>query len=247
MNENTKTLLFVAAMCVVVALVLAGLRGATYEMAIKNEKIFNQRAILLALGDNLETPVDNLSDAEVVDIFATRMKESIAVDYTGEPIDGINPLEIKLDEERKKDEDERALPLFVYDGADGKKYYIISMRGNGLWDEIWGNMALESDVATVAGVSFDHAGETPGLGAEIKDNKNWVNQFSGTSVLSDYNGKYTGVVVRKGGAKDKKYEVDGLSGATVTANGVTDMIQMYMTYYEPTLKKLKADGKIGMK
>lgn len=246
MNENTKTLIFVAIMCVVVAALLAGLRGVTYETAIENEKIFNQRAILLALGDNLPTPVDALSDEEVQNIFQEQMKSSVAVDVEGEVIGDINPLEIRLDEERKKDLSERKFPLFVYENS-GKKFYIISMRGNGLWDEIWGNMALESDVATVAGVSFDHAGETPGLGAEIKDNKNWVNQFSGRSVLSDYNGKYTGVIVRKGGAKDKKYEVDGLSGATVTADGVTDMIQQYMSYYEPTLQKLKADGKLGMK
>ncbi|HRF37287.1 MAG TPA: FMN-binding protein, partial [Saprospiraceae bacterium] len=76
---------------------------------------------------------------------------------------------INLAQEKKKPEADRLLPVFVYKDAQGKPYYILSVRGNGLWDEIWGSIALDSDMNTIAGVSFDHKGETPGLGAEIKD------------------------------------------------------------------------------
>lgn len=245
MSENNKVLGFVLVMCVIVAVLLAGLRGATKSMAEANEAVFNQRAILASLGKNLPD-LENLSDDEVQGLFENNMSESKVIDYLGNVIEGRDPLKIKLDEERKKPEEERALPFFVFDN-DGEKYYIIGMRGNGLWDAIWGYMALKSDVSSVAGASFDHAGETPGLGAEIKDNKAWVNQFGSTSVFNTYNGKYAGVLVRKGGAKDKKYEVDGLSGATVTADGVSDMIQNYVEYYRPYLEKVKAGTTIGMK
>jgi len=244
MSENNKVLGFVLVMCVIVAVLLAGLRGATLEMAQANEAVFNQRAILKALGKSLQPAEKDMSDAEVQTLFAEKMKESVVIDYEGNEVKGREALKVKLEEEKKKPEDERVLPVFVFDN-NGEKYYIISMYGNGLWDAIWGNMSLKSDLMTVAGASFDHKGETPGLGAEIKDNKGWVDQFIGTNVYKD--NMYSGITVRKGGAKNEKYEVDGLSGATVTADGVDDMIKNYFKNYEPFLNKMKAGGKMGMK
>jgi len=138
----------------------------------------------------------------------------------------------------KKDEADRVLPLFVYTKKDGSKYYILSAAGKGLWDVIWGCVALEDDLKTIAGVSFDHKAETPGLGAEIKDNKAWVAQFAGKKIY-DESGTYTSVYVRKGGAKDMNYEVDGISGATITANGVSEMLNRGLKYYEPYLSGIK--------
>ena len=142
---------------------------------------------------------------------------------------------IDMAKEKKKPVGERAWPVFEYTASDNQKYYIISLRGNGLWDEIWGYMALESDMKTVAGVAFDHKAETPGLGAEIKDSKAFQEQFIGTSIMNEA-GEYEGILVRKGGAKDKKYEVDGLTGATITADGVTAMIEVGVTAYSSYLK-----------
>ena len=244
MSENNKVLSFVFVMCVIVAVLLAGLRGLTLEMAQKNEAVFNQRAILKALGKSLQPAEKEMSDEQVQELFAKKMTESKVIDYAGNVVEGREVLKVKLEEEKKKPEGERVLPLFVFDN-NGKKYYIMSMYGNGLWDAIWGNMSLEADLVTVAGASFDHKGETPGLGAEIKDNQVWVNQFIGTNVYKD--DKYSGITVRKGGAKDEKHEVDGLSGATVTADGVDKMIKAYFNNYEPYLNKMKSGGKIGMK
>ena len=244
MSENNKVLGFVLIMCVVVATLLAGLRGLTLEMAQKNEAVFNQRAILKALGKSLQPAEKDMSDEEVQTLFATKMTESKVIDYEGNIVEGREILKVNLEEEKKKPEDERVLPFFVFDN-NGEKYYIMSMYGSGLWDAIWGNMSLKADLVTVAGASFDHKGETPGLGAEIKDNQVWVNQFIGTNVYRD--NKYSGITVRKGGAKDKKYEVAGLSGATVTADGVDKMIKAYFTNYEPFLNKMKGGGKMGMK
>jgi Na+-transporting NADH:ubiquinone oxidoreductase subunit C len=79
------------------------------------------------------------------------------------------------------------------------KNYILPVRGNGLWDEIWGFITLEADGNTIKGVAFDHKGETPGLGAEIKDNKNWKEQFVGTKLFEG--DEFVGVDVVKGGVK----------------------------------------------
>lgn len=244
MSENNKVLVFVFAMCVIVATLLAGLYVLTYDRVQANEAVFNQRAILKSLGKSLQPSEKDMSDEEVQLLFDTKMKGSKVIDYSGNVVEGRDALKIKLEEEKKKPEEERVLPFFVFDN-NGETYYILSMRGNGLWDAIWGNISLKSDLVTVAGASFDHKGETPGLGAEIKDNQTWVNQFINTNV---YKGnQYSGITVRKGGAKDKKHEVDGLSGATVTADGVDKMIKTYFTNYEPFLNKMKGGGKMGMK
>ncbi|MCB0597465.1 MAG: NADH:ubiquinone reductase (Na(+)-transporting) subunit C, partial [Phaeodactylibacter sp.] len=136
-------------------------------------------------------------------------------------------------------EAERRLPLYIYE-HNGEKFYILSVRGNGLWDEIWGNIALKSDGNTIAGAAFDHKGETPGLGAEIKDNPSFPAQFEGKKIYED--GQFVSVKVRKGGAKNKEHEVDAISGATVTSDGVTEMLYRGIEYYQPFLKEVRQSG-----
>ena len=128
----------------------------------------------------------------------------------------------------------RILPLYEYKGKE--KIYIMSVIGSGLWDLIWGNIAVRSDKSTVVGASFDHAGETPGLGAEIKDNPKYPASFAGKKIYNA-SGDYVGITSRKGGAVDPDHDVDGLSGATVTADGVTEMVVRGLKYYEPYLQK----------
>jgi Na+-transporting NADH:ubiquinone oxidoreductase subunit C len=138
------------------------------------------------------------------------------------------------------------LPLFIYDGADGKNY-ILAVRGNGLWDEIWGYIALENDLNTIAGATFDHKGETPGLGAEIKDNPQFAKNFIGKKIY-DNSGKYVSVKVQKGGADpENMYAVDGISGATVTADGVGEMLARGIEYYDAYFDDYKATIDAGKK
>ena len=81
-------------------------------------------------------------------------------------------------------------------------------------------------------------GETPGLGAEIKDNPTFANNFKGKKIYKD--GEYVSINVRKGGARDKWHDVDGISGATVTADGVDEMLYRGIKYYEPYFEKAKS-------
>ncbi len=219
-------------MTVLVALLLAGSKVVLEPIATKNEDIFNKRQILEAIAAPLEKagrPVASLSDQEVLDIFQEQVEQEVVM-ADGSAVEGIQAIEVDMAKERKKPLEERQYPVYEV-ALDGKSFYIFSVRGTGLWDAIWGNIALEEDMNTVAGVSFDHAGETPGLGAEIKDNASWKAQFAGKKI---YDGdKYVSVTVRKGGAVDQEHEVDGLSGATVTADGVTKMLYEGLKAYQP--------------
>lgn len=248
MSDNSKIIMFTLAMTTVVALILGSLFFGLKPIHDKNQAISNKRAILNALGSNLPSPVAELSDDEVLDLFKNNITQYV-VKPTGELVEDKTLLaeNVNLAVERKKSEADRLYPVFKYN--NGKEdYYIISIRGNGLWDEIWGNIALKSDLTTIAGASFDHKGETPGLGAEIKDNKNFSLQFRDKKIFNKA-GEFTSVVVRKGGAQNPTYEVDGISGATVTCVGVSDMlangISKYLPYFK-NVKKHSAAGAVGM-
>lgn len=240
--ESTRSIvLFIAIMTGLVAVGLTSLRQVTNPIAEKGEDVFNKRAILGSVKNYLDKPVADYTDDEVLGIFQDDIKQ-YAIDMNGDIVEeGASVADdINMAKESKKPEAERILPLYVYENANGK-FYILSVRGRGLWDAIWGTIALKEDLVTVAGASFDHAGETPGLGAEIKDNPSFSGSFSKESEPKKiYNdGEYTSIVVRKGGAKNLDYEVDGISGATVTADGVTEMLQRGIKYYEPYLATLR--------
>jgi len=235
MESTNYVVGFTLAMTVIVALTLSSLFYGTKDQVAQNADVFNKRAILSAISDKLDKPVGDFSDQDVLTLFEEKV-EQIVVDMDGEKVDGIKAEKVDMAKESKKPEADRQLPLFIYKNG-GEKVYIVAVRGSGLWDAIWGNVALQSDFNTVIGASFDHAGETPGLGAEIKDNPAFSKQFGGKKLYKD--GAYVSVGVIKGGAKDIVHDVDGLSGATVTANGVDEMLYRGIKYYEPYFGKVK--------
>lgn len=233
-------------MTAVVALVLATLFNGLKPIHDKNEAIFNKRAILSAIEDKLPGKLDDMEDGEIEALFSSKMKQTV-VSVTGELIDttlirsrhgGSLAENISLKTENKIMDDEKYLPVFEYQGEGGDKFYIASVRGKGLWDDIWGYVALEKDLNTLAGIAFGHKGETPGLGAEIKDSGAFKEQFKGKKIY-DSEGNFKSIYVRKGGAKDPVHEVDGISGATITADGVTEMLDRGLQYYDSYFNTIK--------
>ena len=239
MNNTNYVLIFVLILTVSVAVLLTGLREATKAGAERNEAIFNKRAVLLAVEDQLGTKVDKLSDDEVEEVFSSQVDQKV-LDANGQEIDGIMAEDVDMAKERKKADSERKYPLFVFNTDAGEEYYIVSVRGNGLWDEIWGNIALKNDLNTIVGAAFDHKGETPGLGAEIKDNPSFRKQFKDKK-LYDAEGNYKAISAVKGGVKVPDHQIDVISGATVTTVGVEEMIQRGIKLYVPYFEKLKGD------
>ncbi len=227
---------FILILTASVAVGLTGLREATKNKAAQNEDIFNKRAILSAVENYLPDgkKVSDLGDEEVIRIFE-QMQQPV-LDMQGDTIAGAQAEDIDMAKERKKPEQERRLPLYIYE-HNGERFYILSVRGNGLWDEIWGNIALKSDGNTIAGAAFDHRGETPGLGAEIKDNPAFSEQFQGKKIFED--GAYVSVDVVKPGVPETEHNVDGISGATVTGDGVAEMLYRGIKYYQPFLEEIR--------
>ncbi len=228
--------MFVLGLTTVVALVLAIMATGLKPIHDYNESIYNKKAILSAIESYLGTKASSLSDQEVQQLFEQQI-EQLVVDVNGTVLEGIRAEDIDMGRERKKPLAEQRLPLYVFN-SDGGKIYITSVRGGGLWDEIWGSIALKDDFNTIAGAAFDHKGETPGLGAEIKDNPSFAAQYAGRK-LYDAAGNFISVTSRKGGIRNPDHEVDAISGATITVNGVNEMVARGIRYYEPFFKSLK--------
>lgn len=257
MQHSTKYVVgFVTALTAGVAIILSLLFTSWEEQSKVNEAIFNKRAILSSVTDYLgDKDPKTIDDTEVLSIFDNNV-EQLAIRPNGELVDsdgivasgylGGKPENIDLAKEKKKDVDDRVLPLYVFNSPQGK-LYIISVRGKGLWDEIWGNVALKPDFSTIAGVVFDHKGETPGLGAEIKDNPSFPAKFKGKAFY-DAAGDYAGVNIVKGKVKPNEiHKVDGISGATVTCVGVGEMLDTWIKFYQPYFNKIGGTQSIGMK
>ena len=129
-------------------------------------------------------------------------------------------------------------PVFVTE-KEGNKFYVIPVRGVGLWDAIWGYISINEELK-VDGIVFDHKAETPGLGAEIREDF-FTKRFVGESIF-DANGSLQAVKVVKGytgGDNKEDGEVDAISGATLTGNGVTNMLASGLKPYEKFLKSHK--------
>jgi Na+-transporting NADH:ubiquinone oxidoreductase subunit C len=220
----------------VVALVLSLLATGLKPIHDRNEAIYNKKAILSAIEANLDAKASALSADQVQQIFDEKI-EQVVVDMQGNVVEGLKAENVDMAKEKKKPEADRNLPIYIYNGPSGK-LYIVAVRGSGLWDEIWGSIAIEDDFNTIAGAAFDHTGETPGLGAEIKDNPKFHAQFVGKKIY-DESGKYVSVDVKKGGIKEPKHQVDAISGATITCNGVSEMLDRGIQYYEPYFEKIK--------
>jgi Na+-transporting NADH:ubiquinone oxidoreductase subunit C len=144
---------------------------------------------------------------------------------------------IEVGKEFKKAPENRLYPVFEKLNSEGNlQCYILPIYGNGLWDKIYGYMAIEKDGSTVAGAVFDHIAETPGLGARITE-KGFQERLVGKQIKSE-SGQLVGITVLKGEGNnpDSPHQIDGLSGATITAKGVEKMIYNYMSHYQPFLE-----------
>jgi Na+-transporting NADH:ubiquinone oxidoreductase subunit C len=242
-DKNSYTIVFTIIMVVVVGSLLAGVAQGLRSKIKLNERYEKQQNILYAMGvhnNEGEGDVRFIATDEVEAKFDTYIKKQLVFqgDNVTENKDAYL-IDLKKEETLAKGGDyQRRLPLFVGE-KEGETYYVIPMRGKGLWDAIWGFVALDKDY-TVKGVFFDHKGETPGLGAEIKQ-RFFMDDFSGEKIMDG--GAFKGIAVAKGNndpinkIKDD-FEVDALAGATITGDGVTAMIKKDLRMYLPYLKTL---------
>lgn len=210
-------------------------------------------ATLLSLAATLLQPrqLKNLelekkkSMLESIDIQSTRetteklydefINESFVLDSKGDVVDGVEAFNVVLKVEQRKPLEQQYLPVFKAVSEKGEKLTILPVQGKGLWGPIWGYVSLASDMNTIYGVTFDHQGETPGLGAEI-NTTSFESMFPGKKL---YEGdKFVSVGVIKGGAKPgDPHGVDAISGGTITSKGLEKMLQDCIVKYNDYLLK----------
>ena len=143
-----------------------------------------------------------------------------------------------------KQEEKLQFPLFVCEDK-GETLYVIPMEGTGLWGPIWGFISLKSDFSTVFGAAFDHKTETPGLGAEIKT-PIFTKQFPGKEIFkgSVSMENFTSLKVLKGGkGAGDPHGVDGITGGTITSDGVGEMMDRTLSIYLPYFEQNQATSK----
>ena len=218
-NSNTYIIIYSVVMVVVVAVLLSlaalGLKDRQ-QSNILNEK---KTQIVKALGEDPATT--NYDDV---------IKEAMILNANGEVVEGdvftaLNDLKASFAEGQ--------YPIFVATSG-----VVVPLYGAGLWGPIWGYIALDTDMNTVKGIVLDHAGETPGLGAEITTPKHQA-MYPGKTV---YEGDaLVGVTLKKGGAdKNNPHEVDAITGGTKTSDGVSAMISDCLNYYKPYFDAARA-------
>jgi Na+-transporting NADH:ubiquinone oxidoreductase subunit C len=189
---------------------------------------------------NILATVIELKETDNVEaIYAKRVKE-IVIDFQGNTKTELKASDIDIAKEYKKAPEERLLPVYEFRSeTDSTKVEnaVMPVYGYGLWNNIWGFVALQSDLNTVQGVKFEHAGETPGLGARITSEEIQL-RYKGKKVFEGDN--ISSVTMMKGEGMDytnDTHKVDGMSGATLTAKGINNMLNDYFACYKNYLKK----------
>tara|TARA_B100001059_G_scaffold167780_1_gene167532 strand:- start:726 stop:1484 length:759 start_codon:yes stop_codon:yes gene_type:complete len=243
-NSNQYTILFAIGMVVIVGSLLAFTASSLKPNIVENERMEKQQNILYAMGvnENGDNDIVFIRTDKVASEFSKYVTTQLVLDAQGNALEDNEAylIDVKKEQAKAKNGGTRALPLFV-GKKESQSYYIIPIRGKGLWDAIWGYVALDEDMV-IQGAFFDHAAETPGLGANIKQ-RYFMDDFIGEKLLSS-TGDFIGITVAKGNNDPKNlikddYEVDALAGATITGDGVSAMIKSDLKLYLPYFKNLK--------
>ena len=204
-NSNTSIIIYSVVLVVIVAFCLAFVYTSLKERQDANVALDVKKQVLAAL---------DIRD------FADDAAAEAAYQQTVEKTD-------TLDAETKR--------IVYLCNVNGEKKYVLFVKGMGLWGPVWGYIALNADKTTVYGTYFNHEGETAGLGAEIKDSRNWQNLFKGKTAYAD--GKPV-LGVKKANdirPEEKASTVDAITGATLTSDGVNLMLQSCLADYQDYL------------
>lgn len=222
-NANGYTLVYSTVIVVIVAFLLAFVFKALKPMQDVNVALDKKKQLLYALN------VRNVDNAAAAEKYKQLIVADEIIDINGKLINKGEPGGEKAGFTlNSADYKAGKLALFVCK-VNGQTKYIIPVYGMGLWGPINGFIALNDDKNTVYGAYFNHEGETAGLGAEIKDNIKWQKLFQGKKLFGNDNSKIALSVVKK--VEDPTTQVDAVTGATLTSNGVSDMLAECLSKY----------------
>ena len=222
---------FAAIICVSCSLLLSAAASTLKVKQDYNVELDRKMNVLKAFGVATRDAAGKaISGAEVERIFSENIREIILDGTTGQPIEGLTSAAVSAKELAAG----TRLPLYTFEENGEIQKYAFPVFGKGLWSTIYGYLALDRNLATIAGVTFYRHGETPGLGGEVE--KDWFqDNFKGKRIFGD--GKLIPFEVVKGTVADRypqgnDHAVDGISGATLTGKGVTKFINLDLEKYE---------------
>ncbi len=232
-DSNKHTYIFAVLMVLSVAFVLSFTSESLKDLQNANVKKEKMQNILSSVGINVTRD-------ESEDLYMDYISEELSLKSDGTIDDDIDAFDINLALEVKKDSETQRFPLYIAN-VENEKFYVIPLRGAGLWAEIWGYIALKEDINTIKGVSFDHKSETAGLGAEITED--WFIDSFTDEKINDSQGNFVGVYLTKSNNDPRNEdkmdnEVDAISGATITGDVVSDMIIERVQNYLPYFNKI---------
>jgi Na+-transporting NADH:ubiquinone oxidoreductase subunit C len=236
-HKNSYTFFFAAAVTITCSLLLASAATLLRNRQLENEALDMRKNILASVGITGQSG-QSLQRQDILRLYDENIKSKV-LNLQGQEIP-----DKKADElDEKKDKD--LLPLYYAHQNGDITAYILPISGKGLWSTVYGYLALESDGFTVKGITFYKHGETPGLGGEI--DKDWFkDNFKGKKITSP-DGQLISVTIVKGKvaervAPEEAYHyVDGISGATLTGNGINQFLKTDLIRYEPYLKQVRQE------
>lgn len=258
-NSVRYTLLFAAAVCLVCSLLVASATVLLRDRQRANQLLYLQKNVLQATG--LVGPGEPITDREVVDLFERNIRIRLVDLRTGEYVEHPSVDPSRYDQRRARADPERSreappnlsqikripnLATVALVVKDGKPVQVVlPIEGIGLYGTLYGFVALDRDLATIRGLAFYENRETPGLGGEV-DNPKWRALWPGRKAF-DETGKTRITLIKGGdvGPPDRDpYQVDALSGATITSNGVTRMLHFWLgeNGFGSFLEKARARG-----
>jgi Na+-transporting NADH:ubiquinone oxidoreductase subunit C len=234
------TLLFAAAVCIVCSVLVSSSAVLLRERQVENQLVDRQKKVLLVAG--LMREGESLAREEVRRRFADNLEPRVVDLETGAYVDDVDPetydqRKAARDPARSRRAPENAAGVqrvpnraLVYllrsDGAVDS--IILPVQGMGLWSVLYGYLALAPDTRTIRNIIFYEHGETPGLGGEV-DNPRWKGLWAGRLAFDENWQPAISVVKGRAGPPEKDpYHVDGLSGATLTSNGVTNLLRFWL-------------------
>ncbi|MFC0444373.1 Na(+)-translocating NADH-quinone reductase subunit C [Pseudidiomarina halophila] len=251
-NESlSKTLIVVVILCLVCAIIVSGAAVGLKPIQQRNAALDMQRNVLDAAGllqpstdvvtvfnERVDTKLINLNTLEVVE----SANDLGPVNY--DPIAAANKPAWSSKVPEGKDiagigsREDVTKVYFINDEQGDLQTLVLYIRGNGLWGTMYGLIALEPDLSTVRSVNFYEHSETPGLGGEIQNPK-WVAQWEGKEIYGENNEEVKFDVVKN--PSDENHDIDALSGATLTSNGVDYLITYWFSdqAYGPLLDKIR--------
>ncbi|MGL4942908.1 MAG: Na(+)-translocating NADH-quinone reductase subunit C [Thermoguttaceae bacterium] len=241
MNDSLfKTFAVAFGLCVVCSVVVATAAVVLKPVQERNKLLDKQRNILVAAG--LLKPNESASAVVIAERF--KSIHPIVIDIaTGEVLDGVDATTLDTRKESADPSQSRAVDasgdtakvrripnraaVYLVEKDGHVERYVFPIYGKGLWSTMYGFIALESDLTTVAGITFYDHGETPGLGGEIA-NPRWQAMWDNKKVFGSDAGVPEIAVVRNGTPQLNDHQIDGIAGATLTGNGVTGTVKFWL-------------------